>query len=74
MKNAENYLKDLGYLIREMADDARRIHAAEDTDFSAGYLSGLRRVVSVMQQQAEDFNIPLSDIKLNGIEPDRDVV
>jgi broad specificity phosphatase PhoE len=70
----ENYLRDLGDLLREIAQAAKQNHEQTGTDFTAGYLSGLHRTVSLMQQQAEAFGIPLEKIKLDGIDPDQDLV
>lgn len=70
----QNYLKDLGVLIREMALEAKQQVVEKDTDFSTGYMAGFHRVVSLMQQQAEAFDISLEDIGLDGIDVDEDLV
>ena len=70
----ENYLRDLGTLIKEMALDAKKTANDKQTDFSVGYLTGFHRVVSLMQQQAEAFNIPLEKIGMNDIDPDSELV
>lgn len=70
----QNYLKDLGVLIREMALEAKQQVVEKDTDFSIGYMAGFHRVVSLMQQQAEAFDISLEDIGLDGIDADEDLV
>ena len=69
----QNYLKDTGGLIKELALDAKKRATTKDTDFSDGYLSGFHRVVSLMQQQAEAFGITLEDIGLEGIDADVDL-
>ena len=71
----ENHLYDLGVILREMALEAK--HAAKSdgaTEFDVGFMAGFHRVVSLMQQQAEAFEIPLASIGLEGIEVDRDLV
>ena len=68
------YCHDLGYLIREMALEAKQDHVSNGTDFTAGYMAGFRRVVSLMQQQCVGFGVPLEEIRLDGIDPDQDLV
>lgn len=70
----ENYCHDLGYLIREMALEAKQAHLSQGTDFTAGYLAGFHRVVSLMQQQCLGFGIPWEEIRLDGIDPEQDLV
>lgn len=79
MKNVDttvyqNYLKDLGFLIRELALEAKQQAVKKDTDFSTGYMAGFHRVVSLMQQLAETFDIPFDEIGLEGIDADEDLV
>jgi len=76
MKNDifENYLRDLGFEIKELALKAKKKRdASRGTDeepFNNGYLMGFHRVVTLMQQQAEAFGIPLNKINLDDIEAD----
>jgi len=70
----QNYLKDLGSLIKESAMEAKQQSLEKDTDFSVGYMAGFHRVVSLMQQQAEAFDLPLEEIGLDGIDADEDLV
>ena len=74
----KNYLFDLGYELKEYALEARRERDAtpkgsEERAFNSGQLLAFHRVISLMQQQAEGFGIPLSDLRLEDIEPDRDL-
>jgi hypothetical protein len=69
-----DYLQDLGVLLREMAMEAKARQRETGTDFATGYMSGFHRVISLMQQQAEAFGIPLADIGLDGIDPDEELV
>jgi len=64
------YLRDLGMLIREYALEAK---SKEKTDFDGGYIMCFHRVLTLMQQQAEGFGIPLSEIGLDGFDPDVDL-
>jgi hypothetical protein len=68
------YLKDLGILIKEMALEAKQQKIKKQTDFSIGYMAGFHRIVSLMQQQAEAFNIPIYEIGLSGIDADENLV
>jgi len=72
------YLFDLGLLIKERALAARRHRDAlaaddPDRDFQSGRIIAFNEVISIMQQQAEGLGIPLSDLQLDDIEPDRDL-
>lgn len=71
------YLLDLGALIREQAMDARKVrdHAnAADVDYENGRLAAYHDVVSLMQQQAAAFGIRLSDLGLDGLSPEDELV
>ena len=70
----EDYLRDLGVLIKELALDAKRQARDTGTDFATGYMAGFHRVVSLMQQQADAFGISAESIGLHGIDPDEDLV
>lgn len=68
------YLRDLGYLIRELAVESKQAATEKQSDFSIGYMAGFHRVVSLMQQQANAFEIPLADLALDGFDPDNELV
>lgn len=74
MEIYRNYLRDLGVLIKELAIEAKDQALEKKTDFSTGYMAGFHRVVSLMQQQAEAFNIPIEEVGLNGLDADQDLV
>lgn len=65
----EHYLHDLGILVKEMAIESSQQAKQTKSDFEVGYSCGLMRVVSLMQQQADAFNIPLEKLRLDGIDP-----
>jgi hypothetical protein len=73
-----SYLRDLGCLIRELADGAKRAEGSavepEGRAYAIGRLMALHEVVSLMQQQALAFQIRFEDICLEGIDPERDLV
>lgn len=67
----KNYLHDLGVLTKECARDAIAGYASSKDEsekcFNAGYMMGFHRVVTLMQQQAESFDISLDEIGLADI-------
>ncbi len=42
--------------------------------YVCGYADGYSRVISLMLQQAEAFDIPLSDLGLDDIDPEKDLL
>ncbi|PIE63053.1 MAG: hypothetical protein CSA25_02180 [Desulfobacter postgatei] len=68
----QTYLKDLGFLIKEMALEVKKKAIENGTDFSVGYMAGFHRIVYLTQQQAEAFGIPFEKIGLSGIDADED--
>jgi hypothetical protein len=68
-----NYLRDLGQLIREQGIEAKGAAAAGDA-FERGRLSGFHEVLSLMEQQATAFDLPLADLGLDGFDADRDLL
>ena len=72
----ENYLRDLGFLLREAWEASERalLEATPDQrQYEAGHNRAYRRVLSLMLQQAESFDLPLSLICLEGIDRDKDL-
>ena len=72
-----HYLRDLGHLLRDEAEKARAATnsaAAENLDFERGQLMAYVSVLSLMQQQAVSFGLPLSDLSLEGLDPERDLL
>jgi hypothetical protein len=74
-----NYLADLGVELREEADKAADEYAAagaEDPkkDFKAGWLWAYIEVLSIIQDKAVLFDIPLSELRLDDLEPDTDLI
>ena len=66
------YLRDLGSLVKEYALEAKSDYAksrgTENEAYQSGYLMGFHRFVTLMQQQAEAFHIPLKEINLHDID------
>ena len=71
-----NYLRDLGLLLREdwEASECSLASATpEQKQYEAGHNRAYRRVLSLMLQQAEAFDLPVSAIRLEGIDRDKDL-
>jgi hypothetical protein len=72
-----NYLLDLGHYVREAAEEAKKqVNSAteDELEFRQGRLMAYYEVVSHMQQQAVAFDLPLTDLHLDGIDPDTDLL
>lgn len=74
----QDYLFDLGFELKMRALEARRERdsapgRSHDRLFHAGRVIAFNEVISIMQQQALVFGIPLSDLHLDDIDPDRDL-
>jgi hypothetical protein len=76
-----HYLRDLGYLIRERAEEsaqaakaARQGPDAALADFEAGRRLAYYEVVSLMLGQAETFGVSAEDLAMAGFDPDRDLL
>jgi hypothetical protein len=71
------YLRDLGYLLKERALEARAKAKAAASFGNAAFEEGRAiaywEVVSTMQNQAVAFQLPLEDLALDGFNPDRDL-
>ncbi|MGL0870686.1 hypothetical protein [Vibrio vulnificus] len=67
-----NYLVDLGSIAKEYAQEAieeyEEAKGSTEEGFKAGYMMGFHRIITLMQQQAESFDIPLSELGLSDID------
>lgn len=70
----ENYLRDLGTLVREKAMNAQCVKSQKNDPYDIGYLMAWHEVVSLMQSQANQFDITLSQIGLDEIDPQKDLL
>jgi len=74
-----NYLADLGFLVKEAALKAKE-HKYKETKgseahiYETGRLMAFSFIIGLMQQQAEAFGIPLQDLRLEDIDPDKDLL
>ena len=71
-----SYLRDPGSLLREGWEASERSLASaapEQRQYEAGYNRACRRVLLLMLQQAEAFNLPASATGLEGIDRDKEL-
>jgi hypothetical protein len=73
----KDYLYDLGPIIVERAFESKTklksSKSAADKAFHEGSLLAFYAVISIMQQQAEGLGLPLKDLRLDNVVPDRDL-
>jgi hypothetical protein len=74
----ENYLRDLGFILKERAFEAKRdFHAATEgsaKEFQGGRYMAYYEVISLILSQAEAFGISSDSLALQDIEPERDLL
>ena len=67
--NYKSYLICIGEVIKEYAEEAIRDKnlavGTEREAYATGYIAGFHRIVTLMQQHAEIFEIPLEEISLD---------
>ena len=73
------YLYDLGPILKDRAFEhkAERDAAPDGSDersFLSGLVLGFNEVISILQQQADGFEISRKDLRLEDIDPDSDLV
>jgi hypothetical protein len=72
------YLRDLGFLLKEMALEAKSARDAakgtEGSDYAEGKLMAFYAVISLMRQQATAFGIEASALNLHDVDPERDLL
>ena len=68
------YLIDLIALLKESAIEAKKREYREKDSYSSGYSFAYYEMISLMQQQAEAFQINLDDLKLDDIDADKDLL
>lgn len=68
------FMSDTFQFIREDALEAKKDRDNKKREFYEGQLLAYRGVVSLLINQAKAFGIDLKDIKLNDIDPDKDLM
>ncbi len=70
----EHFLQDSVPMLVEQALEAKREMMASRSDYDSGKLMAYYAVISLLQQQARAFEIPLKEIGLDEITPDVDLL
>ena len=74
----KNYVADLGCLLRERALEAKAAYdAARGTDdeaFQSGQHIAYYAVMRLLISEAKSFQLPIEDLHLEGLDPDRDLL
>jgi hypothetical protein len=77
-KVSDNYLLDLGALLRERALQARaQFHASSGTEsnaFDSGKYFAYYEVISLMLSQAGAFGLAPAQLSLAALDPDKDLL
>jgi hypothetical protein len=68
MPNYEGYVAVFGEAFRQIVDERMAKHRGSANPFEQGYLMGLHRAVTLMQQTAEQFEIPSADLGVADID------
>jgi hypothetical protein len=70
-----NYLRDVGFELREQAQAATAYaRSNRDDGFAQGVAHGYYVVLSLMLDQANAFGIPPESLRLEGLQPERDLL
>ena len=75
----QDFLLHLGGVLKSRALEAviernAEVKGGQGRIFESGRVLAFNEVLSIMQQEASGFGIALSDLQLEDITPDRDVV
>ena len=79
MNKYQSYLYDVGLDLKERALKAKEERDAappgsEDRTFHSGRVMGFNEAISIIQQNAQGLEISLAELRLDDIDPDRDLV
>jgi hypothetical protein len=72
----KDYIRDLVYLLRRTGAEARHrsAEAGRMAEFEQGRAMAYVEVLSLMQNQAEAFQLPREDLLLAGFDPETDPI
>lgn len=78
MDKYQNYLYDLGFTLKARALKAKQERDAapdgsEERTYLSGRLMGFNEALSIIQQDAAGFEIPLAELRLDDLDPDNDL-
>ena len=75
---ADNYLLDLGALLRERAfaakEQCRAFQTTDQRAFESGRYMAYYEVISLMLSQAQALQLPADKLALQGVDADRDLL
>ncbi|MGD8782765.1 MAG: hypothetical protein PVH88_27895 [Ignavibacteria bacterium] len=78
MNKYQDYLKDLNFLLIEMAlkakDDMLKSKGTKEENYKTGYLMGFHRVLSLIEQQLDGFQIKKKDVGLDNFDTDEQLL
>jgi hypothetical protein len=70
----QNFLLDLGTLLRERAVEARDLAKTSPNEFQEGVAHAYYEVMSLIESQAEAFGLPPVDVALGGFDVDDELL
>ena len=70
----QNFLLDLGTLLRERAVAARDRARENSSEFQCGVAHAYYEVMSLIESQADSFGLPLEDAGLKGFDVDKELL
>jgi hypothetical protein len=72
----KNYIRDVVYLLREIGAEAQRKskRTEQSSDFDAGRALAYLEVLSLMQNQADAFQLSRDDLLLASFDPEVDPI
>lgn len=74
----KHFSRDCANLLKQMAKEAKRrateAKGTTDESYQLGSLMAYHAVLSLLQQQARSFQIPLGELDLADIEPEKDLL
>lgn len=75
----KNYIKDLGFILKEMALQAKKNkkisdHSSEEYNYQLGYLMAFHEIIDLMKQQAKNFQISQEELSLSDLDPETDLL
>jgi hypothetical protein len=70
----QNFLLDLGTLLRERAVDARDKARLGSNDFEDGVAHAYYEVMSLIESQTDAFNLPPEDAGIKGFDVDKELL
>jgi len=74
LEEAKEVISEEKEMIKKLEEQKKSRNDSTEYQFLAGKSFAYYRIISIMQQNAEALDIPLENIKLQNINPDKDLV